>query len=70
MAQVDSQSFRPAILADAGMAVNFELASRRQRLRALAQSDRFDQAWALLAVTYRAEVRMFEKVVPLHAKRR
>ena len=39
-------------------------------LRALAQSDRFDQAWALLAATYRAEVRMLENVVPLHAKRR
>jgi hypothetical protein len=39
-------------------------------LRALAQSDRFDQAWALLAATYRAEIRMLENVVPLHAKRR
>jgi len=39
-------------------------------LRALAQSDRFDQAWALLAATYRAEVRMLENVVPLHAKHR
>lgn len=39
-------------------------------LRALAQSDRFDNAWALLAATYRAEVRMFENVVPLHANGR
>jgi hypothetical protein len=39
-------------------------------LRALAQSDRFDHAWALLAATYRVEVRMLEKVVPLHANRR
>lgn len=39
-------------------------------LRALAQSDRFDQAWALLAATYRAEVHILENVVPLHAKRR
>jgi hypothetical protein len=39
-------------------------------LRSLAQSDRFDQAWALLAATYQAEVHMLENVVPLHAKRR
>ena len=39
-------------------------------LRALAQSDRFDQAWALLAATYQAEVHVLENVVPLHAKRR
>jgi hypothetical protein len=39
-------------------------------LRALAQSDRFDQAWALLAATYHAEVHVLENVVPLHAKRR
>lgn len=39
-------------------------------LRALVQSNRFEGAWALVAATYRAEVTMLEKVVPLHAKRR
>jgi hypothetical protein len=33
-------------------------------LRGWAQSERFDQAWALLAATYRAQVTLLNNVVP------
>jgi hypothetical protein len=38
-------------------------------LRALVQSDRFDNGWALLSATYRAEVAVPDNVTPFPHKR-
>jgi hypothetical protein len=38
-------------------------------LRALVQSDRFDDGWALLSATYRAEVAVPDNVKPFPCKR-
>ncbi|KYF55756.1 hypothetical protein BE08_21630 [Sorangium cellulosum] len=38
--------------------------------RSMAQSARFDRAWALLAATYRAEVTLTENVIALSDYRR
>ena len=38
-------------------------------LRGWAQSERFDQAWALLAATFHAEVTLLNDVVSIRARR-
>jgi hypothetical protein len=38
--------------------------------RALAQSDRFDKAWALVAATYKVEVTLFDRVIAMSDYRR
>lgn len=38
--------------------------------RAMAQSERFDRAWALLAATYKVEVTLFEQVIAMSDYRR
>jgi hypothetical protein len=39
-------------------------------LRGRAQSERFDQAWALIAATFQAEVTLLNDVVPIRIGRR